>query len=304
MNDLIIGAITGYTAKDVMPWLKSIKMSGFTGKTALIIYNMQFEEIEKLERAGLDYAFVLQADNNGNAVYEDSNFNICVQRFIHLWYFLSKYENDFRYVIMTDVKDVVFQSNPSEWILEDNELPEFICVGSENIRYEDEPWSKNNMRLSFGPMIYESMKDHEIFCAGVVAGTKNLLAELGKNIFMYSRGCPQHVPGGGGPDQSAMNILLRNTPWKERVLDVGTKDSFIVHCGTSMAAIKAGSGAIGEEFVRLHTRTAEQIESLLVNPDIQLIDEQVCNSEGLPFTIVHQYDRVPEWKNIILKRYT
>jgi hypothetical protein len=29
----------------------------------------------------------------------------------------------------------------------------------------------------------------------------------------------------------------------------------------------------------------------------------ICTSTGKPFAIVHQYDRVPEWKNIIEKKY-
>jgi hypothetical protein len=41
---------------------------------------------------------------------------------------------------------------------------------------------------------------------------------------------------------------------------------------------------------------------LVENPPI-LIDDMVCTSEGTPFSIVHQYDRVPEWKTLIEKKY-
>jgi hypothetical protein len=33
----------------------------------------------------------------------------------------------------------------------------------------------------------------------------------------------------------------------------------------------------------------------LLEEEAQLIDGQVCNSEGVPFAIVHQYDRIPSW---------
>jgi hypothetical protein len=34
-----------------------------------------------------------------------------------------------------------------------------------------------------------------------------------------------------------------------------------------------------------------------------LVDNTVCTSDGTPFVMVHQYDRVPEWKEIIEKKY-
>jgi len=32
-------------------------------------------------------------------------------------------------------------------------------------------------------------------------------------------------------------------------------------------------------------------------------NNQVTTSAGIPFTIVHQYDRVPEWRKIIEEKY-
>jgi len=32
-------------------------------------------------------------------------------------------------------------------------------------------------------------------------------------------------------------------------------------------------------------------------------DDVVCTSTGEPFYLVHQYDRVPEWRKIIEKKY-
>jgi hypothetical protein len=34
-----------------------------------------------------------------------------------------------------------------------------------------------------------------------------------------------------------------------------------------------------------------------------LVDNMICTSEGKPFSLVHQYDRVPEWKEMIEKKY-
>ena len=304
-DSLIIGAVTGYKYDDIAPWLNSIKQSGFTGKTGLIIYNMELAEIEKLNAAGLDYSFVIQQDPDGNAVYDNPNFNICVERFAHLWFFLKKYEDPFDYVIATDVKDVVFQSNPSEWIREitDNHEDPLIIVGTENLLYKDEPWGKNNMIMSFGPLFYDELKDTPIHCAGVIAGTRQSIQDLAKTVFLVSRGGPAYPSGGGGPDQAALNITLNTDPWKRMTAFLESDEPFVAHCGTSWEAIKAGSGAIGEEFVQLHTSTEMQIKDRFVGPDLEFINGQVCTENGVPFCIVHQYDRVPEWKKVILEKY-
>lgn len=306
MNDLIIGAVTGYKYADIAPWLNSIKQSGYTGKTALLIYNMELAEIEKLNAAGLDYSFVIKQDPDGNAIYDNPNFNICVERFAHLWYFLNKYEDPFDYVITTDVKDVVFQSNPSKWIRDivGDKVPDaLIGVGTENIRYKDEPWGRNNLQMSFGPQFYEILKESPIYCAGVIAGTRKTIQDLAANVFLVSRGGPAFVSGGGGPDQAALNIVLNMQPWDSLTAFLTTEDSFVAHCGTSWEAIKAGSGAIGEEFVQLHTVTEEQVKARFIGPDLQFINGEVCDPAGKPYCIVHQYDRVPEWKRAILEKY-
>lgn len=304
MNDLIIGAVTDYKAEVVMPWLNSIKKSGFSGKTALIIYNMELSEIEKLNAAGLDYSFVIQQDKDGNAVYDSPNFNICVERFGHLWYFLRKYEDEFDYVISTDVKDVIFQRNPSIWIRDNyGDEEDLIVVGTENIRYKDEPWGRNNLKLSFGPLFFEELRDAPIYCAGVVAGTRHMIEDFSKEVFLKCRGAAPFIAGGGGPDQAALNITIDSIAWSRYTIKLSTLDSFVAHCGTSLGAITAGSGAIGEAFVKNHNLTIDQIVSMFVDSDMIFDDGVVKTNTGIPYCIVHQYDRVPDLKKAILEKY-
>jgi hypothetical protein len=47
----------------------------------------------------------------------------------------------------------------------------------------------------------------------------------------------------------------------------------------------------------------EQFAPLLVEPTPKFENGEVVTSTGNPFTIVHQYDRVPEWKQIIEAKY-
>ena len=70
-----------------------------------------------------------------------------VQRFISIYQYLSA--NPARYVITTDVRDVVFQKNPINWL--DLYLGnKTVAVASECLRYKDEPWGDNNIKETFG----------------------------------------------------------------------------------------------------------------------------------------------------------
>jgi hypothetical protein len=47
----------------------------------------------------------------------------------------------------------------------------------------------------------------------------------------------------------------------------------------------------------------EQFRPFLLEPSPKLDGDKVVTSEGIEYTIVHQYDRVPEWKKIIEEKY-
>src|SRR5665213_858625 len=115
MQDIVIGAVTNYTYHDIEPWLVSLKRTGYQGIIALVVYNMKKEDADKLVSQGVTI-FSFMKDDMGNLVYYDprgpQNFNIVVDRFAHMWYFLNQLKEPIRYVLATDVKDVIFQSDP------------------------------------------------------------------------------------------------------------------------------------------------------------------------------------------------
>ena len=85
-------------------------------------------------------------------------------------------------VITTDVKDVIFQTNPSEW-LERKLGYNRVNVASESIKYEDEEWGKNNLLKSFGQAIYDEHKENTIYNAGTIAGKVEHMIGLFLNII-------------------------------------------------------------------------------------------------------------------------
>lgn len=298
-KDIIIGAVTNYNYDDIAPWVNSIKKSGYKGEIGLVAYNMQKDTVDALSKAGVEYLFGFKRDVDGNLSYENKEFNIVLERFVHIWYFLSKVDFEIDNIIATDVKDVVFQTNPSEWLTKQDKQ---LFVGSENLKYDIEPWNKNNMMLSFGPMIYERMKDNPIYCAGVLAGKRKTMLDFCLNLFLICRGSPAYVSGGGGPDQSAINLLLSMSPYSEVTKFATTNDPFVCHAGTTIAAIKSGSGAIGISYLQ-DPSVLDKYQKNLIDGEPKLVNDTVCTPDGIPYCIVHQYDRVNEWKSIIQQKY-
>lgn len=282
MDDIVIGAITGYSFDKIEPWVNSLDRSGFAGTKAVLCYNIHKSVANELASRG--YTIFAFGQNNDSLVYDKRDFNIVVERFFHMWSILKDFKDQYRYIVSTDVKDVVFQKNPSEW-LEKNLGAAKINASSESIKYVDEDWGNHNLKASFGPEVWNHHKDNLIVNAGVMAGDFNTMIDLFLNIYTWCNAAPGHsIPGGGGPDQAAYNILLSMETYKNVTNVAASEDGWAAQLGTT-----------GPQIAKYAPR--------LVEPAPILKDNLVCTSTGNPFTIVHQYDRVPEWKSIIESSY-
>lgn len=279
MKDLIIGCSTNYDWSKLKYWINSINKSGFQGDKVLILMNCDKDTVQKVSDAGFS-VIAFQQDDNGNLVYQ-SQLMVHVERFIHIYNTLKT--QDYRYVITTDVKDVIFQKNPIEWLEE--HLPEGssedLVFSSESIRYKDEPWGNQNLIETFGPMIHDHFKNNVIFNVGVLAGRGYAMKSLALNIFLSSINRPIPIV-----DQSTFNVLISQHPYLKSSMYMTSEDGWACQLGTTADPSKL-----------------EQFKPFLVEATPKLEGDKVVTSEGKEYVIVHQYDRVPEWKNIIEAKY-
>jgi hypothetical protein len=280
---MVIGSITGYDFDKIRPWVNSLDQSGFTGTKAMLCYNVSKETVEELTKRG--YAIFAFTVNEKTGDYEYAKvFSIVVERFLHLWYFLKEYKGTHRYIITTDVKDVIFQYNPSVW-LEQNMGDKKINVASESIRYKDEDWGANNLYCSFGHMLYGELHNNTISNAGTISGDFDTMVDMFLNIYLLCNGTSHQIEGGGGPDQAALNVLLNMKTYRDITNFAASEDGWAAQLGTTGPQI---AGKYGDRLVE--------------NSPI-IVDNMVCTSKGSPFALVHQYDRVPELKKIIEEKY-
>jgi hypothetical protein len=287
MKDVVIGAITNYNWDQIKYWVNSLDQSGFDGLKVLLCYNIPYNVVEELTKRNYTVFGFKRNDEENRLEYPKENFNICLDRFLHIWYFLHKLQNkdEYRYIIATDVGDVIFQTNPSEW-LEKNIGKKQINVGSECIQYKNEDWNKQNMRLSFGPMIYEDMQDQIVYNAGAIAGKFESFIDLCKTIYLSCGGSPVHVPGGGGPDQAALNVLLNTKAYKDI---------------TNFA--KSSDGWAAQLEIMANPNKIERLKDFINEPRLQIQNGEVFTYDNKKYCIVHQYDVVPELSKHIREKY-
>ena len=286
-KDLVIGFITDYTDYNkIKPYVNSLNRCGFTGDKIMVVYNIGYDIVNQLQQDGFTVIGFENDEVNKKFVYKQK-FNVVVSRFFHIWFLLKEMEKRYRYVISVDVADVVFQKNPSEW-LTSNMKGKKLCVGAENLKYKDESWGIHNMYQSFGDIAAIYMQDKPIYNAGTIAGEFDTFLDFCYNIFLLCQGAPMDVPGGGGPDQAALNILLSLEPYKSITKFNSHEDDWACQCGTTVDPNKISN-----------FRSNFLVKSEPVWRD----NDSVYNNKDDKYVLVHQYNRVPQWNEKLRKKY-
>ena len=262
-KDLLVGCITKYSKSDIEPWVESIQRSGYTGGKMMLVYDVSQDVINYLKLNHFD-------------VYQSQlNQHIILQRFLDLHHLLKDIDCD--RIIWTDVKDVIFQTNPSHWLNKNKTKPIIAC--SECITFKDDEWAVTNAGTSF-PMEWEWLQNKTSHCAGTIAGDKEYIRDLFINIYRWSltSSNPDQLS-----DQAAYNVLINQTQYKDIVQFTPQEDGFATQLGTVL--IKK-----------------DHFGDKLLEPT-PIVDDLIRNQKGEPFVIVHQYDRNPQLKQSIHNMY-
>ena len=277
MKDCIVGCATNYDWSKLKYWVNSINASGFEGDKVLILMNCDKDTAQKITDAGFSI-IAFNQDANGNLTYQ-SQLMVHVERFIHIYKLLK--DNNYRYVITTDVKDVIFQKNPSTWLENNLTDKEDLVFSSESLKYKDEPWGRENLTQCYGQGIYEDFKNNTIFNVGVLAGRGYAMRDLVLQLFLNCINRPIPIV-----DQAVFNVMISRHPYLNSTMYTVSEDGWACQLGTTADPSKIDS-----------------FRPFLLEPSPKLEGDKVVTSTGIEYTIVHQYDRVPEWKKIIEAKY-
>lgn len=297
-KDLIIGGASNYTWDDLKYWVNSIKKSGFKGDTVLVATNLSKETIEKLANEGVILELYGQVQEDGS-IKSHSNGAPHVERFFYIWNVLNKHRKQYDFVIATDTRDVIFQSNPTIWLDEMVYVGRHsIVVADEGMKYQDEPWNNQNLMQAFGPFFHREFKEMKVHNVGVLAGEYDYVCDLFFMIFQMSINRPIPVV-----DQVVFNILMQQRPYKDIVKSTTSADAWAVNLSITEEAVKAGAGDLGAIIKDEPSLMNTYYKTFVDEQPIFREDGVFTNSKGTPFVIVHQYDRTPEWKAKIEELY-
>jgi hypothetical protein len=262
-QDLILGTVEHYDFYEFRRFLISLRQTNFRGHICLFVgpgisrgtvRKIQQYDVEVVPYSG---AFPFVADPHADAP-KSLPEPIHVYNYRHFLYYdyLLKHGRKFRNVLLTDVRDVVFQRDPFEFPMYDR-----IHLAMENpdIPVGACPWTSQWLLAGYAPEVLERLKDKDMSCAGTTLGPVPhimryldlMLAEIAgmKDAFTCA-------------DQAAHNFLLHD----------GKLDP--------VEKLRNFEGPILTVGSELHYELDEE--------------KRLVNRDGSKIAIIHQYDRHPQ----------
>lgn len=275
-KDLLIGGCTHYNINQLKPWVLSAVEHMPDAHKVMVVGVATDETKQWLTEQGFEIVPMAEA-----------NIPVHVLRFVSIYEYLRNNYNKYRYVITTDVKDVIFQYNAFNWL--DSHLGSSkLVAGSEGMLYKDEPWGNENLIQAYGPYIHEMYKDRKIYNVGTIGGDSEYVKDMVFNIFTNATNRPIAIC-----DQAVYNVLIQTQPFFDSIFFADQCDGWACQAGTTVDPSKI------EQF-RPHLTESEPIWEDGV---VKTGQDSYRLSKGTPFAIVHQYDRVPAWKKVIEEKY-
>lgn len=278
-KDAVIGVITNLKWEDLRPYAITLAKCGFAGDRLMFVNQIALDVRINLEKWGftlIDYD--LCEGFEGRSC--DSQVDVAAWTGFGQWRYkpvidyLEKTAGRYRYIIWTDVRDLMFQLDPIPWIEENLKDPYKLIAARECWLIGDQPHNAQWAKFT-APQDYEWLKKEEVLCVGSIAGETSAMLELFKEIFQKSL-----ILDPRANDQGIFNWLLR------------VKFSDI----TIVPKMKGGFVATAWANKRYEPSAFTQDEP----PVFNTMDYVVYTPDGFtPFCIVHQFDRDPNWKRCI-----
>jgi hypothetical protein len=247
-------------------WSQSFKKFS-DGDIILLCANSNEQEIKICDELGIKTIPVII----------DDTWYINHKRLEKTYEFLKS--SDIDLFLITDVFDVVFQGDPFKKL----DLNYDIFVGGEGLNVCDEPWNSDNINKIF-PSEIEKCKQQEIICSGVIGGKRESLIKLYKRMFdLCENGNNEH----NIKDQAAIIVMVVNNQI-ENIKIFNLDDSWVVHCAVAgPTQFFDGWGFSGK-----------------IKYGIPYFkDDYVFSKKNEKYDIVHQFNRIPEWNEKLIKNY-
>jgi hypothetical protein len=251
--DLVLGYATGYDVHDIAPFVRSLR-AVFDGEVALVVDDRP-DVGALLKEHGVHAVSAATADGwSPHAV---------MARFAVFDRYLTTRPRA-RSVLLTDVRDVVFQRPPF------SPAPEGLEVFVEGDALGDHAFNMKYLRAVAGERMAAELASAPAICVGTVMGPCEAVARFCRLVLMLAAIPRSEIGGAFGADQAACNLA--------------------VHLGLVEAQVRPNFGRVATVG--------------LAGPDsLGFENGEVVNPDGSVSAIVHQHDRHPAVAEAVHRRW-
>lgn len=264
MKNAILGTIANYHFNDIAPFALSLKNTGYTGELILFYRNVDQTTLEQLTSLGVtlipftdEFPYVTNPNWTQRGVVPavfNRKLHVFSMRYIPYYLYLINCQETYDQLMLTDVRDVVFQKDPFAFPI-DGQLCSFL--EAENWPIEKSNFNGDEIRLGYGLEAYNQVKQELISCCGTTIEPASL-------IIKYLEQMISLILAGDG----------------SLVLDQGTHN-YILY-----------TGLLGDAPIKHWKNHEGPVLTLGYEPKIYYDQNgTVTDKHGRVVNVVHQYDR-------------
>lgn len=297
-KQVVIGAATGYQYHQVDPFINSLLKTGYSGDVVLIVYEDNAELMSKLKAKGIKLLTIKNFDNHKlkslfklrfnprlqfifwfiihliNLTFffnsklrifnlgRISSFNLSIACSRYYYYYKILSSTKYEHIMVSDVKDVVFQTNPFDNV----EKGIYFAIESKDVKIKEQKGNDKWVKRLFNEHEYTYLKEQNISCSGTTLGTREHMLDYFQLMIHILATNSNKIAGRFGYDQGAHNYIV----WRKKVKDY--------HLVQNLAG-----------FI-LTMVTTEESEFIVNN------EGMLTNKDGSIVSIIHQYNWFPNVK--------
>jgi hypothetical protein len=284
-KNLILGTIMHYKFHIIRPFFSTLSSTGYTGDVALFHSSVGLRAVSQLRKRGVilvpfgitpPYLEPVLAKHLVRWADEKRliTLNLSCFRFLLAYCYLKEFAEKYQYVMLSDIRDVIFQKDPFNFSIGKN-----LCcfLEREGVSLGQQPHNAEWMEVAFDKPTLERLSGNPIVCSGITIGPTNLIIDyLEKMIELFMR-----APG---------------KAWEVAQPVAGTQKSLAIDQAVHNYLMSSG---LLTEFT-LYPNDDGPVFTVGIEDSISLNNSGlIINNRGVVPNVVHQYDR--HWN--VAKRY-
>ena len=270
-----MGVAKDYCFNDIKPFVLSLRESGYKGHLVLFVTEIDTSISDVADKYGIEliiyqeiYPYIDNKSENAIPTTFDTELHLVAYRFVIYYLYLLENCGRFANIFLADLRDIVFQKDPFDTALSNNQLYCFLESQELSLKHDtthNAQWVVDTL----GKEALNEIGDKHISCAGTTLGTYDSILDYLKQMVGYLL----TTPSAFGCDQAIHNYMIHADKLK------------------TLTLIKNGEGSV---------LTIGRIPHGTIKIDQS--GNLLNSNNSIPNTL-HQYDRHPDINQRIMSNY-